>query len=528
MCAADVVEQPILKDGASAPPSPTPIRYWRRWDHNHNAYRALHSGASGAARRTVRCSFGVGVVFALLLIYSQSVTRQTPTYLEAGRPDGAASVALQESAGGSEALLGVARALGINVAISSVWQNGYLVPAVLRHVSTERRRQWEAARDLYERERPHFKRAAHEFELHPYWRGLSADEASFEALVGARAADMAAQLQQGRDDFKVEKDKCAMASYLARQCLPMPPVLRVWRDNPEAVVEEIAQVARERGGGGGSGGDGEGGWPVFLKMCHLTQGVEDSVRRLPSAAWVRASLTGLAAFVRAKWAHRAYDEDRFFAAASNVLTRDLPPGALLQAGFAQPVELKVLVLWGRAYVATLAGAEHNGGVITRDGTYEPGCGSCFFPTAPPRPLAEEAQLSWIAQEAHLPRVWLIAETAAAAMGADQVRIDVFIRRGAPAAAAINELSLSSGASLHFHAEFAARLWTQFQPGGAHLPYPGAAAWEARAPGAALHDLGGPRAGAPTPNQNAVLRGLREMRAWDSNVSRQIGACLKVA
>ena len=195
MRAADVVEQPILKDGAPAPPSP-PIRHRRWWDHNHIAYRALHSGASGAARRAVRCSFGVGVVFALLLIYSQCVTRQTPTYLEAGRPDGAASVALQESAGGSEALLGVARALGINVAISSVGQNGYLLPAVLRRVSTERRRQWEAARDLYERERPHFKRAAHEFELHPYWRGLSADEASFEALVGARAADMAAQLQQ--------------------------------------------------------------------------------------------------------------------------------------------------------------------------------------------------------------------------------------------------------------------------------------------------------------------------------------------
>ena len=130
------------------------------------------------------------------------------------------------------------------------------------------------------------------------------------------------------------------------------------------------------------------------------------------------------------------------------------------------------MLWGRAYVATLAGAEHNGGVITRDGTYEPGCGSCLFPTAPPRPLAEEAQLSWIAQviasatatppppasppppshpatepttttttisssstssssptatitraqEAHLPRVWLIAETAAAAMGADQAPV----------------------------------------------------------------------------------------------------------
>ena len=89
------------------------------------------------------------------------------------------------------------------------------------------------------------------------------------------------------------------------------------------------------------------------------------------------------------------------------------------------------------------------------------------------------------------------------ISAAQVRIDVFIRRGAPAAAAINELSLSSGASLHFHAEFAARLWTQFQPDGAHLPYPGAAAWEARAPGAALYDLGGPRAGAPTPNQNAA-------------------------
>ena len=64
----------------------------------------------------------------------------------------------------------------------------------------------------------------------------------------------------------------------------------------------------------------------------------------------------------------------------------------------------------------------------------------------PMPLLEVPDVSWIASEGHLPRVWLLAETAAAAMGADQVRIDIFIRKGDPSALVIRDISSQWGSA----------------------------------------------------------------------------------
>ncbi|KAL3916553.1 MAG: hypothetical protein SGPRY_006771 [Prymnesium sp.] len=436
----------------------------------------------------------------------------SPVPLLDGRPGGAAAAYLAEDIG--EGALRLARSLGLTKLATSTCQNGNQLPHLLRALSAERAAQWAAAKAYYSRQRAHVLKSATEMEIHPYWRGVSnrSRGLSFESLVGESAEDMAAQLaSDGREDFKIEKDKCAMYEWLAGQCLPIVPPLAVWRDS----AHEAALGVEARLGSAGP-------WPLFLKMCHLTQGPEDSVRQLPSPKWTRERLGAVDTFLSSKWNHKAHDADRFLAPQMDRLTTTLSPGAMLQPGYSRPVELKVLVLWGRAYVAYLMGSIS--GVLTREGMFERGCRACCVQQIGlPAPLESVEELSWIKREAQLPRIWLLAETAAAAMGASQVRIDIFIRRGSPSELTINEISLHSGAPLHFHAEFAALLWTH---AARHRPYPAERAWRERVAGSALHEL--KLFSSWVPNQLSLLRGLAEMKSWGANRSREISQCMKKA
>ncbi|KAL1500705.1 hypothetical protein AB1Y20_013352 [Prymnesium parvum] len=456
---------------------------------------------------TAKCAV-LSLLLTLLLIYRQT-TSLPPVYLLDGRPGGAAAAYLAADIG--ESAVRLARAVGVTKLANAACQNGHALPQLLRRVSSSRAQQWAAARAYFWRQRPHVLRAAAEFELHPYWPRATNGTASFEALVGERAAAMAAALAaDGRDDFVVEKDKCLMYAYLRRHCLPLAPVLRTWRGSPAEVRAALLGMAA----------DGGVAWPLYLKMCHLTQGPEDSVRQLRSAAWTARHIDDVEAFVASKWARRAHDADRFLANAMDAITSGLRAGAMAQAAFSSPAELKVLVLWGRVYVAYVM-AELSG-VLTREGLFERGCRACCVQQqALPTPLAAVPELAWIARERQLPRAWLLAETAAAAMGADQVRIDIFLRKGAPAALVVNEISLHTGAPLHFHAEFAALLWSQT---GRYKRYPAEGAWRRKVAGAALHQLGVGSA-VPPPNLHAVLRGLHEMKAWGDNHSARIAQCL---
>ena len=148
------------------------------------------------------------------------------------------------------------------------------------------------------------------------------------------------------------------------------------------------------------------------------------------------------------------------------------------------------------------------------------------------PLSQHDELRWIVQEGHLPYVWTLAETAAAAMGADQIRIDIFVRRGDPSAVAVNEISLHSGAPMHFHAEFAAKLWAEFHGDGQHMPYAAGDAWRAKTPGTALYELGIRRgsevaaaAATSVPNEQAVRQGLRKMGAWSKTLEATVAPCV---
>lgn len=54
----------------------------------------------------------------------------------------------------------------------------------------------------------------------------------------------------------------------------------------------------------------------------------------------------------------------------------------------------------------------------------------------------------------------IAESAAKAAGIDAMRVDIFLKKGNPAAAQINENSLSSAADYQWHTPYLAKAWQE--------------------------------------------------------------------
>ncbi|CAE8734312.1 unnamed protein product [Polarella glacialis] len=311
--------------------------------------------------------------------------------------------------------------------------------------------QWNQAQKYYEEQRPIVEQAAKNFDLHGYWDGMAEVplDTSLIDLLALRVTIMKSKMDnEGREDFRIEKDKCDMLQFLKRNDFPIPQVFGVWRDTPANFVEEFLSKQAV---------PSNASWPVFLKSCHLTQGVEDSVRKLPSREAMTTQRSELTRYVEQKWNRHAVDVDRSFARDGNALTGVLQPGVALQANYPSPNEFKIVVLWGRAY---LAYDIENEGVVLRDGTFEQGSRARPYGTGLPTPITEIPHMAWLIEEGHLERMWRLAEVTALAIGIDQIRIDVFIRKGEPEAINVNEISLSSGQPNHMHTEFMAKLWVE--------------------------------------------------------------------
>ena len=60
------------------------------------------------------------------------------------------------------------------------------------------------------------------------------------------------------------------------------------------------------------------------------------------------------------------------------------------------------------------------------------------------PMATDARYQWIFTEGHMDCAWHLAERTATLMGADQVRLDIFLARNHPGECSLNENSISSG------------------------------------------------------------------------------------
>jgi hypothetical protein len=299
--------------------------------------------------------------------------------------------------------------------------------------------------------------SARSFDLHGYWSKhmkIDSPDISWTEILTQRVRSMRMQLEEGREDHRVEKDKCEMLRWLERNGFPIPKVVGIWQGEAEAFLTDLFQLPSNSS------------WPLFAKSCHLTQGVEDSVRMLRSPEQILEHREDWSAFIRQKWSKKTHDADRIFADDSNALSRDLAPGFVLQHGFPSVVEFKVLVIWGRAYVGYLI---ENEGLVCRDGTWEQGDRARPWGTAAPVPVSQVPEVAWV--EDRLERVWKLAEAVALAAGNDQIRVDIFVSRHYPEAIAVNEISLSSGQSMYMHTEFVTKLWAEPYVKGISRPFP---------------------------------------------------------
>jgi hypothetical protein len=336
------------------------------------------------------------------------------------------------------------------IGVGEKWLKSKYAARMMSWTSSERRAQFDYAHRYYQQQRPILMEAAKEFALDDYWNHMGdvTMGMTWEGLCELRVRGMKAQLDlNGREDFKVEKDKCDMVAWIQRTGFSTPEPLGTWYDSPTHALHELTSMVDR----------GNVSWPIFLKMCHLTQGVEDSVRRLKSAEWVRTHREDLARYIEEKWMHQADDANRIFYREANALTDVIKPGLMLQAAFPVSMEFKVQVLWGRAYLAYAIEAE---GIVLRDGSFEQGARENLFAVASPLPVKDIPDLAWIEREGHLPHVWRLAERVAAAMSIEQVRVDIFVSKGSPEEPSLNEISLTSGMQSHFHTEFLNELWAE--------------------------------------------------------------------
>jgi len=99
--------------------------------------------------------------------------------------------------------------------------------------------------------------------------------------------------------------------------------------------------------------------------------------------------------------------------------------------------------------------------IVNTGTYlrASDCFPCGLPNADEQAKTMGERYGWILEdELQLKAAFELAEVAAQRMGADELRVDVFLKKGEPAAAAISEIHLFSELAYRRHDEFMAKLW----------------------------------------------------------------------
>ena len=353
-------------------------------------------------------------------------------------------------------------------------ENCGLLAIMLRPFDARSAASFARAEAYYHRQRPMYEAAARRWTLHPYFAEqggapefIRLGSTLYDTLTGRLRVMGELLRSKGWDDFRIEKDKCEMYKFVARNQLPMVPVFGYYyrqQDFMRAVRSGAAFANATR-------------WPVYIKFCHLTQGSALAVRRIQSYEWLVAHWDEIAGWIDRKWNLRADDLTRPWREYSNFLTDRVTAGALIQAAANLTfnpltkrwavVEMKVEVIWGRAYLGALLPDDtlSEFPVVTRgkgvdDGEIE--VFDSYFSAVTHRGerLSTNAWYRWVLEPGYLSCVWQLAERAAAIMRADQVRVDVFLTEHAPGRCSINEDSLSSGQKYGAHSYFLNRMWLE--------------------------------------------------------------------
>merc|ERR1711988_1456087 len=311
-----------------------------------------------------------------------------------------------------------------------------------------------------------FLQAARTFKLHPYWAATEPGPPGVEwkNMIHARVKMMLSQLQAtGRRDFMLEKDRCAMFQFMRKNKIAHPRLHGVWRDLDKfkhelpGAVEAVEDLPKW------------GGWPLFLKACHLTQHSSYGTRLLASKQDFESSWKSgeMQTYIDGKWAFRPHDKDRVWAKEGDIVTASLDPGFLLQSPMREKegageasgrmlkglIEVRAEVLWGRTYLIHLDSTT----IYTPDATedYNSMMGALFK-----QPPEGSERVQWVREQGYLVCVADTAERLARAAAIEYVRVDVFLSRGNPSGCVVNEISLSSGYPYYGHDNYMAEVWAE--------------------------------------------------------------------
>ena len=306
---------------------------------------------------------------------------------------------------------------------------------------------------------------------------------NFYDLIELRMVQLGKVLvAHGRDDFRIEKDKCKLMEWMARNKIRMAPFNGPWHDTGEIVAKTKSGAAFA----------GISPWPMFLKACHLTSASAKSVIMLHNQSHASAIAEGkVRDWLENEMEYHADDWDRSWRAANNFLTDTfpLPKGFLAQAAanlstnpmthHKQMYELKLETIFGYPYMAW-------SDMCCTKARYDPyqmrylcdgDCNILRWPNGTvdvevfeestdliaqaAKPMPDDAWYRWVKDEpAYLECAWNLARRVSKLMAIDEIRVDIFLTYGDPHGCAMNECSISSGVPYGSHYRYLAELWSE--------------------------------------------------------------------
>mmetsp|Transcript_17357 Transcript_17357/g.45303 ORF Transcript_17357/g.45303 Transcript_17357/m.45303 type:complete len:500 (+) Transcript_17357:115-1614(+) len=283
--------------------------------------------------------------------------------------------------------------------------------------------------------------------------------ATWYGMITARARAYAYNKKQHPDwdDYRIEKDKCDMYEFMNANGLPCGSWAGIWRADKgypqasSAISAALVAVSRNQTTANNL---------LVVKMCHISMGHYDS-------SWVVPNLDALGLDttmerIRGLYTLKPTDRTRSWGPIFDPLTQSIPAGLMVQYPFSgklEPAELKIEVIWGRAYLALIDTSGYAFGKCTSEGAMILRDDSIIAYNSAWASKAEPCS-DWIVKEGHMKYAWSLAEGFAKAAKIDAVRVDVFLWPGHPERAVINEISLSSGAMYKWHFHLMAQIWAE--------------------------------------------------------------------
>jgi len=260
----------------------------------------------------------------------------------------------------------------------------------------------------------------------------------------------------GRDDYRIEKDHCAMLSWLRMNNLNHSHYFGEWH-TLESIIDDVQS---------GKAWESPTHWPIDIKACQLKPPGMQGHLNVPSREWGVEHSQEVIDWLTAKWAQPCYDNHKPWTDLAKTLSPTLKPAFAMvsnkplaaQGGEDLDFVVMVDVIFGRAYSALRVIGMH---VFLRgkDDAVEIhnawGWRSVLYSH---RIVKSTFNDMWVVEENHMSCVWDLAERVAKIMGADQVRVDIALTKGRPMDCLVWELTLTSNLGAPAHMRYVAKSW----------------------------------------------------------------------